>query len=119
MQIPLYERCIIPMCGRMVCVVLKDGTHHVGRLSSCRDGKIYLNEGQHQHSEHSASECSAPKTSKSKKSKKKSKLSPKDVTASGFGGYGPYGRPYGGGFGFGDPLAFDLGLIALLFLLFI
>lgn len=117
MRIPLYEHCILPMCGRMVCVVLKDGTHHVGRLSACRDGRIYLNGGENKHSEHHASDSSLPNSSKSKKGKKKSKPEVKEVNASGFG-YGPYGGPYGG-YAFGAPFAFDLGLIALLFLLFI
>lgn len=119
MQIPLYERCITPMCGRMVCVVLNDGTRHIGRLSSCRDGKVYLNGGEHGHAENSAFDSSQPKSKKSKKNKKMAKPEVKEANANASGfGYGPYGGPYGGNH-FGAPLAFDLGLIALLFLLFI
>lgn len=122
MQIPLYERCITPMCGRMVCVVLKDGTRHIGRLSLCREGKVYLNGGEHHHAESGSSDSNLSKSTKSKKNKKKSKLEVKEANANTTSlGYGPYGGPYGpyGRYGFGAPLSFDLGLIALLFLLFI
>jgi hypothetical protein len=41
---PLNEETIKTYSGNVVCVVLNDGTRHIGRLSACRSGKIYLNE---------------------------------------------------------------------------
>ena len=120
--VPLHEDFMSRCCGRHVCIVMKDGQRHIGRLTAVRDGKVYLNGGEQElGSSYGSKTSDAPKKRK-KKNAKTAKPDPvsveSDAKAAGLFGPGPYGGPYGPyGPGFGGPLALDFGLIALLFLL--
>lgn len=41
---PLTEEHLGQFCGQLVCVVLQDGTRHVGVLSRCSKGRLLLND---------------------------------------------------------------------------
>jgi len=111
---PLQEEHIKHFCGNMVCVVTKEGKRHVGILTSCRGGRVYLNE---------QSSSQGDKTYLQNKSKKKSSKTGKTASAKiaaekaqvkawgyPYDGYGPY-------YPFAEVLAFELAAIAFLFLL--
>ena len=120
---PLNEDRIRPLCGNVVCIVMKDGTEHVGVLSGCRGGRLYLNgdasgtaggpkiRGDRAQGRKSNSK----KTAKGKASSSLQKDAASDAftQAWGYGGPGYYPGPY---YPFGAALAIDLALIALLFL---
>jgi hypothetical protein len=101
----------------MVCVVTKEGARHIGILTSCRSGKVYLNE---QPASSSASQ--GDKTYLQGKAKKKGAKTGKITSAQSAAetaqtkvwgnpyGYGPYSP-------FAEVVAFDLAAIAFLFLL--
>ncbi|MFC4812742.1 hypothetical protein [Paenibacillus sp. GCM10023250] len=127
---PLHEENIKRFCGMPVCVVTNEGQRHVGILTSCRDGRIMLNErpaaadGQLGGHATSAAQKGKLTNQKSKKAKKgKAAVESKTTGAAQTQAYYPY-DPYGyygdwyGGFGFGaEVLAFDLAALAFLFLL--
>ncbi|ALS29576.1 hypothetical protein IJ21_41920 [Paenibacillus sp. 32O-W] len=96
-----------------VCVVLKDGSRHVGILTDCSDGKVILNGGPAGPVTHSTSRPLQQKDDRqrSKKGKRKAVPELKQTANTQALGYGPYG-----GF-FGGRLIFDLALISFLFLL--
>ncbi|WP_339279688.1 hypothetical protein NYE40_07255 [Paenibacillus sp. FSL W8-1187] len=69
---PLHEDHIKQFCGMPVCMILKDGTRHVGMLTACRDGHIFLNGGEEHHDRRFLSAgISAAKTAKPPKVKGK------------------------------------------------
>lgn len=122
--LPLSEERISQFCGNMVCVILKDGTRHVGVLSSCKNGKVTLNdhpENPTTHQYESPAESGPAKPAKKKSRKPKSKagtvsLSTEDAQTKTYGPYRPY--PYGYPFyPFGGLVAFELAAIAFLLLL--
>ncbi|ANE45107.1 hypothetical protein SY83_00630 [Paenibacillus swuensis] len=128
---PLCEEVVNPHCGQMVCVMMKDGSRHVGVLSRLHNGQVILNDFD---SPAAITQVQAPKKKIGKKAKNSkaanpSKSTPLQATTSGFGGpfgygygpgYGGFGGGFGGygyGFGFGSRLAFDIAAIAFLLLL--
>lgn len=113
---PLHEDVVQQLCGYPVCVVMRDGSRHVGILSSCNGGRLWLN-GDHTHNGPEVTLTKVqPKDMKKKKDKKLNKEAnhkseqaitqayPYDPN------YQPY-NPWGGAF------FLDFALIALLFLL--
>ncbi|MFS0723519.1 hypothetical protein [Paenibacillus sp. 1P07SE] len=123
---PLHEERINQFCGQVVCAVMKDGSRYVGVLSSCKGGRLMLNDhpsdssGHPGHAHHSyGADISAAKPEKKKNAKNRKKAA-ENTTAQtqAFYPYGPYPgygpRPY---YPFGPPLALELGLLAFLFLL--
>ncbi|MGO4543651.1 hypothetical protein AB4Z29_02455 [Paenibacillus sp. 2TAB23] len=116
---PLHEDVVNRFCGYPVCVVMNDGSRHVGILSSCSGGKVLLNA--------EAGELEAnvtqtqPTVSKKKKSGKgKKELPPKAAVPQAQTQAYPYDpyyygpRPY---YPWGGALALDFALVAFLFLL--
>ncbi|EXX84811.1 hypothetical protein BG53_10370 [Paenibacillus darwinianus] len=112
---PLHEDRIGPLCGNVVCIVMKDGTEHVGVLTGCRGGRLYLNGDP-------KGMAGSPKIrgsrAQSRTSKPNKTAQGKHTASTAFtraAGYGPgyYPGPY---YPFGAALAVDLALIALLFL---
>jgi hypothetical protein len=115
---PLQEEHVKNFCGNVVCIVTKEGTRHIGIMSSCRGGKVYLNEQPV-----SSSTSQGDKTYLQGKAKKKgaklAKVTSEQAAAeqaqtkvwgNPYYGYGPYSP-------FGEVLAFELAAIAFLFLL--
>jgi len=99
---PICAETVNPHIGRRVCVVMKDGTRHVGVLRGFGDDQLYL-------------ERDGDLTlSAAKKNRRSTKKKSKAQTTAFWGG--PYGRGWGWGWGWGVA-AFSLGLIAGLFLL--
>ncbi|WP_020617789.1 hypothetical protein [Paenibacillus daejeonensis] len=123
---PLHEERISQFCGQVVCAVMKDGTRYVGVLSSCKGGRLMLNDhGSHGHTGHphisSDAGISAAKPDKKKNSKSKKAAKEAEPTAE-TQAFGPYGYGYNYGYGpgyypFGPPIGLELGLLAFLFLL--
>ncbi|GGG76149.1 hypothetical protein [Paenibacillus radicis (ex Gao et al. 2016)] len=113
---PLQEEVIANFCGLPVCVIMQDGTRHVGVLSHCRNGRLTLN-GQQEEVE-AAAELNKAKPSKLKKGKGKNSkaAAPKveTVQAQAYP-YDPYA--YNPFFPIGGAIALDLALVAFLFLL--
>ncbi|MNZ59228.1 hypothetical protein D3C78_772590 [compost metagenome] len=71
---PLREDTIQPFCGMPVCVIMHDGSRHVGILSSCKDGKVMLN--AHMNREPQATIMKLEKPHSSMKKNKKGKKAP-------------------------------------------
>ena len=119
---PLHEERISQFCGQVVCAVMKDGTRYVGVLSSCKGGRLMLNDqpsGHHHHSHDAGISAAKPDKKKNSKSKKAAKETEPTAETQAFG---PYGYGYGYGYGpgyypFGPPIGLELGLLAFLFLL--
>ncbi|QYR20708.1 hypothetical protein KZ483_23455 [Paenibacillus sp. sptzw28] len=120
---PLHEEHIEKFCGMPVCIVTKEGQRHVGILSSCRGGRLMLNENQGYSSAASVGTAGGI-THVQSKSKKKGRKTGKTVQTlqtdkaetqsydpyypyNGFAPYSPYAEAF----------AIDLALIAFLFLL--
>ncbi|MFF2481756.1 hypothetical protein [Paenibacillus sp. NPDC058071] len=111
---PLQEDVISQFCGMPVCVILQDGSRHVGVLSRCGGGKLVLNDPAGEISEEEII-AEATKASKTKKGKPAKANPPKkDVQAQSYP-YTPYS--YNSFSPFGGALAIDLAFIAFLFLL--
>ncbi|MBD8499185.1 hypothetical protein [Paenibacillus arenosi] len=53
LPIQVNENEIKKFCGRPICVVTNDGRHYIGRLSSCADGRLILNENPYHVQSHS------------------------------------------------------------------
>lgn len=121
---PLHEERIGQFCGQVVCAVMKDGTRYVGVLSSCKGGRLMLNDhastgySGHPHDPHNAGISSA-KTDKKKSTKANKKLAKEPEPVAETQAFGPYGYGYGYGpyYPFGPPIGLELGLLAFLFLL--
>jgi hypothetical protein len=121
---PLTEERIRPFCGNIVCVLMQDGTRHVGVLSSCGKGRVILNgelpgSGKLYVNQSSGGGTSTLAAGSKKRGRKARKSAPTAQTlAYPFGYAGPGFYP---GFyprhPFGGELALDLALIALLFLI--
>lgn len=117
---PLNEEVVNQFCGYPVCVVMNDGTRHVGILSSCGGGKVQLNAGAGG-TEASVTQAQ-PQVSKKKKGVKGKtegahKSSGQSAAQTQSYPYDPYyygPQPY---YPWGGALALDLALIAFLFLL--
>jgi hypothetical protein len=119
---PLTEENLDQFRGQLVCVVMKDGTRHVGVLSRCRGGRLVLNDfddGNYGEIAGRQADAEAKRRSRRRSgSRKRDKPAEETARASGFVGewgapYGPYG-PYGF---FGSRLLLDLALIALVLLI--
>lgn len=113
---PLQEDVVHQYCGLPVCVVMNDGTRHVGILSSCQGGRMLLNADAGGGAEAMLAKVQ-PKDSKKKKGGKAIKEDhksgqPQAQTQAYF--YDPYYGPY---YPWGGALALDLALIAFLFLI--
>ncbi|MBD2867848.1 hypothetical protein [Paenibacillus arenilitoris] len=116
-RVPLREDIVHQLCGLPVCVVMNDGTRHVGILSSCEGGRLVLN------AHLGGEEAKLAKVQPQDKKKKKGGKGKKEEHASEGQAqaqtqaypYDPYG--YGGYYPWGGALALDFALIALLFLL--
>ncbi|QJC51229.1 hypothetical protein HGI30_06490 [Paenibacillus albicereus] len=138
---PLHEDHIKQFCGMPVCMILKDGTRHVGTLTACRDGHVFLNGGEDYHDRRFASAgISAAKPASKNKGKKGKAVKAADKepeahtqafpfrpgypygpggaqeAAPGFGHPGGY-PPYGYGFGWGPAIGVSLAALAFLLLL--
>lgn len=116
---PLHEEVVKHYCGYPVCIIMNDGSRHVGILSACGSGNVMLNAGPGE-AEAMINQIQ-PKVSKKKKEGNSKKT---EVHKSGKAQamtqaypydsnyYGPqYYNPWGG------PLILSLALIAFLFLL--
>lgn len=123
---PLHEEVVSRYCGLPVCVVMNDGTRHVGILSSCQNGQVCLNGDASSKSGPEATLMKAqPSVSKKKKGGKGNKATehlsgkiqaqtqqayPYDPDGYDYGYQNNY-NPWGG------TLLLDFALIAFLFLL--
>jgi len=123
---PLTEEHLDRFRGQLVCVVMQDGTRHVGILSRCRNGRLVLNDdaggdGPDLHADAGGKRRSRRQSVSRKRSGKPAGAAQPDVAyAAGFGSGGWAGPPYGpyGPYGFFGPrLLLDLALIALVFLI--
>lgn len=117
---PLQEDVIHQYCGFPVCVVMNDGTRHVGILSSCQGGRVLLNADAGGGAEAMLAKAQ-PKDSKKKKGGKgnkednhKSGQSQAQTQAYPYDPYYYGPQPY---YPWGGALALDLALIAFLFLI--
>jgi len=97
---PICAETVAPHIGRRVCVVMNDGTEHIGVLCGIGDGKLYL-------------EPDGGLTLSARKKDRRNPSKRGKVRTKAFWGY-PYPYPYGFGWGIA---AFDIALIATLFLL--
>ncbi|WP_337102733.1 hypothetical protein [Paenibacillus sp. YIM B09110] len=116
---PLREDVVQQFCGMPVCVIMQDGTRHVGILSSCNGGKLSLNGETAGLDGNEAIVSKAPAQTAKKKGKKGLKqesVTQQSVQTQAY----PYDpshyepqryNPWGAAF------AIDLALIAFLFLL--
>jgi hypothetical protein len=118
---PLTEEHLDRFRGQLVCVVMKDGTRHVGVLSRCRGGRLVLNEeaGSGEDGADQQVEASGKRRSRRRSGSRKRSGKPAEAYAAGFGRgewAGPpfYGPPHGF---FGPRLLLDLALIALVLLI--
>lgn len=131
---PLTEEHLDRFRGQLVCVVMKDGTRHVGVLSRCRGGRLVLNEdaGGGEEGGGRQAEASAKRRSRRRSGSRKGggrtagPEHPDAAYAAGFGSGGWAGPPdFGGEFRppygpygfFGPRLLLDLALIALVLLI--
>jgi hypothetical protein len=120
--------------GQLVCVVMRDGTRHVGILSRCRGGRLILNEDAGDHGDIAELQAEAGEKRRTRRrsgSRKRSgkaagAAQPDTADAAGFGSGGwagpPYAGPWSGGYRppygfFGPRLLLDLALVALVFLI--
>ena len=134
---PLTEEHLNQFRGQLVCVVMQDGTRHVGILSRCRGGRLVLNEdagGEHGdvagHEPEAEGSRRPRKRSGSRKSGKKADAERRETAgAAGFGSFGcagppapyagpwEYAPPYGPYGYFGPRQLLDLALIAAVLLI--
>ncbi|AJY73814.1 hypothetical protein [Paenibacillus beijingensis] len=126
--LPLHEERIQQFCGNMVCVVLKDGRRHIGVLSSCKNGRVHLNDFPDSPKTHhlptiAQSEPVKPGKKKTRKPKTKSGSVSTELSDAQTKAYAPYGpgfRPYPYRYPyypFGAFVAFELAAIAFLLLI--
>lgn len=116
---PLREDVVHQFCGMPVCVIMQDGTRHVGILSSCKSGKLTLNGDAAGSNGSEAAISKAEAQVVKKKNKKGSKPEPTTQQSAQTQSY-PYDPYYYGPeryYPWGAALAIDLALIAFLFLL--
>ncbi|WP_028612213.1 hypothetical protein [Paenibacillus harenae] len=115
---PLREDVIHQFCGMPVCVIMNDGTRHVGILSSCRNGKVLLNAETSGGAEAVLAKVQpqAVKKKKGAKGKKGSDLNTEKAHTQAYLD-DPYYYGPGSYYPWGGALALDLALIAFLFLL--
>ena len=130
---PLTEENLDQFRGQLVCVVMQDGTRHVGILGRCRGGRLVLNEdapeafgnvaGQR---EEAAGKRRSRRRAASRKGGGKSAGEAAQASAFASGGwYGPsraYDGPFSGGYRppygyFGPRILLDLALVALVLLI--
>lgn len=107
---PISQDTVKPLYGQLVCVMMKDGTRHVGVLSLLHKGRLILNDD--------SNEQLGPVEKEPKQKKKKgNKIHKKSLTTSSLPdahiNYYPY-NPY---YGFRERLVLDIALIGFLFLL--
>jgi len=127
---PLTEENLNQFCGQPVCVVMKDGTRHVGILSRCRGGRLVLNDDAPEAYGSAAGQHEAEGKRRSRRragSRKNGGTSAGKAQASAFGSFGWYGPPgydgpFSGGYRppygfFGPRILLDLALIALVLLI--
>lgn len=112
---PLSPEVLKSHCGKMVCVVMKDGRRIVGRLKDCNHSCIFVSdERRNQYRSCRAYKSSVLETNNKTETTKKKKKRKPNVKIKGF--Y-PYGYGYGGGWGAGWGWALGLTALALLFLI--
>lgn len=125
---PLSEENLNQFTGQLVCVVMQDGTRHVGVLSRCGKGRLLLNDGAAEEGAleleqaETGSKKSAGKRGSRRKNNGKSTSShqPGEAYTAAYpfgglaGGY-PYAPQYPGFFG--PRVWLDLALIALVLLI--
>lgn len=129
---PLTEEHLDRFRGQLVCVVMQDGTRHVGILSRCRGGRIVLNEEAGDYGDvagHQAEDGEKRRSRRQggrKRGRKANAAQPETARAAAFGSggwtgppeYGPWSGGYRPPYGlFGPRLLLDLALIALVFLI--
>ncbi|WP_424769387.1 hypothetical protein [Paenibacillus sp. sgz302251] len=120
---PLHEDVVQQFCGMPVCVVMNDGSRHIGILSSCRGGKLLLNADRDGGPEAMLKKAQPAVSKKKKGGKYKKENNPKvaktektQLQTQSYP-YDPYyynPQPY---YPWGGAVALDLAAIALLFLL--
>ncbi|MGU3473995.1 hypothetical protein ACLBWT_22955 [Paenibacillus sp. D51F] len=124
----MHEEHVKRFCGMPVCAILKDGTRHMGILTACHGGRVYLNGGEelHKRQQQGIGILGKPAKGKAKKSKaskpEKEQVLEQEVHTQAYpygpgpyGGRGPYG--YGYGYGYGAAVGVDLALLAFLLLI--
>ncbi|NIK76355.1 hypothetical protein FHS15_001462 [Paenibacillus castaneae] len=120
---PLHEDVVKRYCGYPVCVIMNDGSRHVGILSSCHGGQVWLNADEASIQGHEASLTNVHSdVSKKKKGGKGNKAihkSSQTQAQTQAYPYAPYDNGYGPQYnnGWGWPVLLDFALIAFLFLL--
>ncbi|CAM4380761.1 hypothetical protein L1N85_23235 [Paenibacillus alkaliterrae] len=117
---PMQEDVVNQYCGLPVCVIMNDGSRHVGILSSCKSGKLLLNAEMGGGAEAMLNKVQ-PQVSKKKKGgkdkkgeKHKSGQAQAETQAYPYAPYYYGPQPY---YPWGGALALDIALIAFLFLL--
>ncbi|UVI31370.1 hypothetical protein [Paenibacillus spongiae] len=116
--IPLQEEHIHNFRGMPVCIVTKDGNRHVGIITSCRDGRVYLNEGYGEDETGPVtSEYQGEKPYLQGKESRKGRKSGKNLSVKKAEKAETKAFPFNPFFPFGRAFAIDLALIAFLFLL--
>ncbi|CAM4489386.1 hypothetical protein [Paenibacillus tarimensis] len=121
---PLTEERVRGFCGNLVCVVMQDGTRHVGFLSTCQGGKLTLNgdaapavQGKPSGTRRKSSRLSSQASRTAGKKKRSGKKAGSAQTLAYPYGYGyGYGYGYPGAYPYGAAVTLDLALIALLLL---
>ncbi|WP_419871783.1 hypothetical protein [Candidatus Pristimantibacillus sp. PTI5] len=116
---PLHEEVVNRYCGYPVCVVMQDGSRHIGILSSCGGGKVLLN-AEAGGLEANVTQLQAPVSKKKKGGKGKKELPQQSVQPQAQTQAYPYDPYYYGPqpyYPWGGALALDFALIAFLFLL--
>jgi len=118
---PLHEEHINRFCGMPVCIVTKEGHRHVGILTSCKDGRLALNEGHGFDEEELTTSSTKVAKSSGKRGKNKKSSAVMETTKVDTKHFAPYPPqqfqpyPYNP---WRRPFFIDLALIAFLFLLF-
>ncbi|MDQ8738166.1 hypothetical protein [Paenibacillus sp. LHD-38] len=116
---PLHEEVVSRYCGYPVCVVMNDGSRHVGILSSCGGGKVLLN-ADAGGIEANVTQVQTTVSKKKKGVKGKTELQHKSAAPQAQTQAYPYDPYYYGPqpyYPWGAALALDFALIAFLFLL--
>jgi len=120
--LPLQEEYVNRFCGMPVCIVTKEGHRHVGILTSCKNGRLALNEGLGFDESETASTSSKVAKSSGKRGKNKKSSAAADTTILDTKQFAPYPPqqqfqpyPYNP---WRRPFFIDLALVAFLFLLF-
>jgi len=117
---PLHEEHVNRFCGMPVCIVTKEGHRHVGILTSCKNGRLALNEGHGVDEPETATTYGKVAKSSGKRGKSKKAIAAVEPTTADTKQFVPYPQQQFQPYPFHPwrrPFFIDLALIAFLFLL--